>query len=220
MQQCNTTARNNTLGNCSAGSMQRVFEKSFTLLHFSFSGRTHLDLSHTTSQFGQPLLQFFAIVFTFGAGNFATNQLATPFKRLFIPSSLGDGSVFTIDPHLLCATEIGELHIGQLNSEILEESPSLGKGSNVVEHGLATVAITRRLHCHDLNNPLELVQHQGCQSFAFHIFRNNHQRSLRLADLLKKRHEILGVADLLLMNEDVRVLHLADDFFLVGHEVR
>ena len=219
MKQCNATTRNNTLCNRSAGCMQGVFVQRLPLFHLGFGRGANLQLGNTTSQLGKPLLQLFLVVIAVSALNFATNQLAAPFQRFLVASTFGYGRVLAVDPYLLGPAKISQLHIGQRNTQILENRFTLGQGCNVFKHGFAAVTITRSLDSANLQNTLQLVQDQCSEGLTLHIFSNDHQRGLGLADLLKQRHQILGVADFFLVNQNVRIVEFNNHFVLIGHKV-
>jgi hypothetical protein len=74
------------------------------------------------------------------------------------------------------------------------------------EHLLAAVAEARRLHRADLHGLAEVVHHEGGERVALDVLGDDQQRPAGLRDLLEHREELLHVADLLLVDEDVRLL--------------
>ena len=75
-----------------------------------------------------------------------------------------------------------ELDVFELNAKVLEDRLAAGQGGDVFEHGFAAVAVARRLDGTDLQDALELVEHQGRQRLAFDIFRDDEQRLFLLGD--------------------------------------
>ncbi len=76
------------------------------------------------------------------------------------------------------------------------------------------------LHGAGIQRAAQLVDHQRGQRFAFHFLGDHQQRLARARDLLENRQQVLHVADLLIVNEDVGILEDALHALGVGHEVR
>ena len=56
---------------------------------------------------------------------------------------------------------------------------------DIFEHGLTAIAESGSLDGGNLKHAAQLVHHEGGQSFAFHVFRNDEQRTIHLGDLFK-----------------------------------
>src|SRR5947209_7690623 len=80
--------------------------------------------------------------------------------------------------------------------------------------------VARRLHGAGVQSAAQLVDHERGQGLAFHFLRDHQQRLAGARNLLEKGKNVLHVADLLLVNEDVGILHHALHALGVGHEVR
>jgi hypothetical protein len=61
---------------------------------------------------------------------------------------------------------------------------------------------------------------QRRQRFAVDVFRDDHERTARARHLLEQRQEVLHRADLLLVDQDDRVLEHDFHALGIGHEVR
>ena len=90
----------------------------------------------------------------------------------------------------------------------------------IFQHRLATIAEARGLDGCDLQRSAELVHDQGRERFAFHVFRDDEERTTGLSHFLEQREHVLQARDFLLVNEDVRVVEDGFHRFRVGHEVR
>ena len=66
----------------------------------------------------------------------------------------------------------------------------------------------------------ELVHDEGRERFAFHVFRDDEERTAGLRHFLEQRQHVLQARDLLLVDEDVRVLEDGFHRFRVRDEVR
>ena len=87
-------------------------------------------------------------------------------------------------------------------------------------HGLATIAEARRLHCAGLQDPADAVDHQCRQRLAFDFLGDDQQRTAGLGHLLQDRQQITDVADLLVVQQDIRVVENADLLLGIVDEVR
>ena len=92
---------------------------------------------------------------------------------------------------------------------------------DVAEHLLAAVAEARRLDRQDVQDAAQLVDHQGAQRLAVDVLGDDHQLLAALLDeLLQDRQHVVDRADLLLGDQDVRLLDLRHHPLGVGDEVR
>ena len=66
LQQGAAATSNDSLLHRSAGGVEGVFDAQLAVLELGFGGSTHLDHGNPSGQFGDPLLQFFAVVIGVG----------------------------------------------------------------------------------------------------------------------------------------------------------
>ena len=147
-------------------------------------------------------------------------SLTRPLNVSGLAFAFDDGGVVLVDGDLLGLAEIADLNVFQLNAEILSDGFATGEFRDVIEHGLAAIAEARRLDGGDLQRATQLVHDQSCQRFAFNIFGDDQQRTAALRDLLEQREKILHRADLLFVNQDVRILEHGFHALGVGDEIR
>ena len=126
---------------------------------------------------------------------------------------LGDGDLPRLAEHV-------EADVLELHAEFLRDDLAAGQDGDVLQHRLAAVAEARRLDGGDLEPAAKLVHHQGCEGFALDIFGDDEERLPRLDHQLEQRHHRLQRAELLLVDQDDRVLELGDHLVGVGDEVR
>ncbi len=219
VEQSHPAARNNTFSDGCPRGVQRILIKGLALFHFGFGRGAHLHLGHASGELGQALLQLLTVVIAVSLLDLTTDQLAAAFQRLLVACTLGDGGVFAVDAHFLGAAQIGQLDGVERNAQILEDRLALGQRGDVFQHRFTAITVAGGLHRTDIHHTLQLVQHQGGKSLTFDILGDDHQRGLGLADLLQQGHQILGVADLLFVDEDVWVVELDNHLILVGDEV-
>jgi len=111
----------------------------------------------------------------------------------------------------------GGLFQGQ--ADFLGDDLAAGEDGDVFEHGLATVAEARRLDRAGLEDAADVVHHQGGERFAVDVFGDDQQRTAGLGDLLEHRQQIADVGDLLVEQQDERVLEDRDLLVRVVDEV-
>src|SRR5581483_9888716 len=130
-----------------------------------------------------------------------------------------DRGVVLVDGHLLRPAQVFDLHVFELDAEILGDGLAAGQHRDVFEHGLAAVAEPGRLDGRALQRVAQLVDHQRRQRLAFHVLSNDEERFPALGDALEQRKQVLHRAYLLLMDEDAHVFQHALHALRVGHEV-
>ena len=95
-----------------------------------------------------------------------------------------------------------------------------GELGDVLEHGLAAVAVARRLDRGALEDLAQVVDDERGEGLALDVLGDDQQRAAGLGDLLEQGHQLLHRGDLLLVDEDVGVLELGGQLVGVGDEVR
>ena len=102
----------------------------------------------------------------------------------------------------------------ELDAEVLGDRAAAGEDRDVFEHRLAAIAEARRLDGGRLQRAAQLVDDQRRERFAFDVFRDDQQRTAEARHLLEHRQQVLHRADLLLVDQDDRVLE--HDFHALG----
>ena len=95
-----------------------------------------------------------------------------------------------------------------------------GQDGDVLQHGLAAIAEARSLHCRDLEAAAELVDDEGGERFAFHVFGDDDEGLRGLHHRLEQRQQLLETRQLLLVDQDVGVFHVDAHLVGIGDEVR
>src|SRR4030095_298637 len=86
--------------------------------------------------------------------------------------------------------------------------------------GLRRAADPRGLARAALEDTAQLVDHERGQRLALDVLRDDQQRTAALRDLLEQRQHVLDARDLLLVDQDERVLEHDLHLVLIGDEVR
>ena len=108
----------------------------------------------------------------------------------------------------------------ELAPDLFADDGAAGQHRDVAEHLLAAVAEARRLDGEDLDGALELVDDQRGQGLAVDVLADD-QRGLALLDgLLERREHVLDAGDLLVRDQDERVVEDRFHAIRVGDEVR
>ena len=133
--------------------------------------------------------------------------------------ALDDRRVVLVDRDLLGLAEILELDVLELDAEVLGDGASARQDRDVLEHGLAAIAEARRLDGRDLQRAAQLVDDERRERLAVHVLRDDDERTAAARDLLEQRQQVLHRADLLLVDQDDRVLEHDFHALRIGHEV-
>src|SRR5580692_9499319 len=218
--QSHSATGDNAFLDCGAGCMHGIFDASLLLFHFGLGRSANLDHSHATYQLRQPLLQLLAVVVAGGLFDLATDFLHPALNVSGLAFAFDDGRVVLVDGDLLGLAEIADLHVLELNTEILSDGLATSEFRDVIQHGLAAIAEAGRLDGGDLQRATQLVHDEGCERFAFDILGDDQQRTAALRNLLEQRKKILHRADLLFVNQDVRILQRGFHALGIGDEIR
>ena len=115
--------------------------------------------------------------------------------------------------------EVFEFDVLELDPEVVaDERPARQRG-DVAEHRFAAVAEAGGFDGADFDEAAELVDDEHLQRFGFDVFRDDEQRPAAAGDLLEQREELADVAELFLVNQDVRLLGFPLHVGRVDHEV-
>ena len=116
--------------------------------------------------------------------------------------------------------ELRELGVLELQAHLLGDHLAAGEDRDVLEHPLAAVAEPGRLDRDAGEGAAELVDDQGRERLALDVLGDDHQRLAALHHLLEHRQQVAHRADLLVGDQDVRVLEHRLHALLVGDHVR
>ena len=106
------------------------------------------------------------------------------------------------------------------DAEVLGDGAAARQDGDVFEHRLPAIAVARRLDRRDLERAPQLVDDERRQRLTLDVFRDDEQRPAGLCDELEHRQQILHRADLLLVDQDDRILEHDFHALGIGDEVR
>ncbi len=188
--------------------MQGIVNAVFTLFHFNFCGTANLDHSNTAGQFRQAFLQLFTVIIRCCGFNLRTDLTATTFNRLFLTRAINDGCVFFGDVHCFSRAQHIQRNSFQLDAKIFGNHLTTGQDRKIFQHRFTAITKTRGFNSGDFQATTQLIHHQCSQCLAFHIFRNDQQRTAGLYNSFQQRQHWLQVCQLGFVQQDERIFHL------------
>src|ERR671930_1180955 len=218
-QQGHAAAGDQSLLHRRAGVGDGVLDAMLLLLQLDLGGRADLDDADTAGQLGQPLLQLLAVVVGVGVVDLGLDLGDPALDLLGVALALDDGGLVLGDDHLAGPAEQVQRDVFQLEADLLADDLAAGEGGDVLQHGLAAVAEAGGLDRDALEGAADLVDHQGGQGLALHVLGDDHDLLAALHDLLEHRQQVLDGRDLLVGDQDVRVLEHRLHAVGVGDEV-
>src|ERR1700733_11983391 len=199
--------------------MQRVFHTSLLLFHLGLGGSANLDHRNAAGQLGQTLLQLLTVVIAGGLVDLGAQLLDAAFDRFLIAGAIDDGGVVLVNRDALGAAQVFQAYTFQLDAGLFHQSLATGQDTDVFQHRFAAIAEARGLDCASVQRATQLVHNQRRQRFAFHFFGDDEQRLAGTGDLLEQRQQILHVADLLFVDQDVGIFQHALHAIGIADEV-
>src|SRR6187402_106515 len=218
--QGNAAARDHAFFDGCARGVQGVFDAGLLFLHLDFRRGADLDDGNTAGKLGNALLQLLAVVVRRGLFDLRLDLLDARLDAFGIAGTVDDRGVFLGDHDALGMAEVGDRGLVERQADFLGDDRAAGEDSDVFQDGLATIAEARRLDGGDLDDATDRVDDEGGQGFALDFLGNDQQRLTGLRDSLEHRQELTDVRDLLVVDEDERVVQLNLLRLLVVDEVR
>src|SRR5882724_3939846 len=218
-QQGDAAARHDAFFNRRTGRMHRVIHAILALLHLDLGRAADADHRDAASELGQTLLQLLTVVVRGGFLDLRLDLLHARLDVGLLAGAVDDGGVFLVDHHLLGAAEHLQGDVFELDAEIFRDRLTTGQNGDVLQHGLAAIAEARSLHGSNLEAATQTVDDEGGESFAFDVFRDDDQRLAGLHHGFEQRQQFVQRGELLLVDQDVGVVHFNAHLVGVGDEV-
>ena len=134
--------------------------------------------------------------------------------------TVDDGGVVLADCHLVAGAEHVDSGLFELETRIFADDESACQDGDVLQHSFPAVAETGSLDGANLELSAQAVDDERSECLAVNVFCDDEQRTSALYGRLEDGQEVLQVGDLLIVDEDVGVLHDALHLLCVGDEVR
>ena len=200
--------------------MQGVFHAGLLLLHLGLGRGADIDDGDTAGELRETLLELLAIVVAGGFLDLAADLVHPALDVDLLAFAFDDRGVFLVDGDALGPAEVVERDVLELDAEVFGDATATGEDRDVFEHGLAAIAEAGSLDGGNLEGAAELVHHERRERFAFDVFRDDRGAACRSSRPSRAAEAVLQARDLLLVDEDVRVLEDGFHRLGVGHEVR
>src|SRR6266436_5056405 len=219
-KQRDAAARQNAFLDRGAGCVHRVVNAILALLHLDLGGAADADHRDAARELRKALLEFLAIIVGGGLLDLRLDLGDTSLDVDLLAGAVDDRGVLLLDHHLLGAAQHGDRDILQLDAEIFRDCLPAGQDRNVLQHRLAAIAEARRLDGRDLEAAAQLVDDQGSERLALNVLGHDDQRLAGLHHSFEQRQQLLEARQLLLIYQDVGVLHLDAHLVGIGDEIR
>src|SRR5262245_52504414 len=218
-EQGDAAARHDAFLDRGAGGVHRVINAILALLHLDLGRAADADHRDAAGELGQTLLQLLAVVVRGGFLDLRLDLLNASLDVGLLAGTVDDGGVLLVDHHLLGAAGHREVDVLELDAEVFRDRLAAGQDRDVLQHGLAAIAEARRLDGGDLQAATQAVDDEGGEGFAFDVFSDDDQRLAGLHHGLEQRQQLVQRGELLLIDQDVGVVHFDAHLVGVGDEV-
>src|SRR3989449_1519920 len=218
-QQGDATARHDAFFNRRTGRMHRVIHAILALPYLDLGRAADADHRDATRELGQTLLQLLTVVVRGGLLDLRLDLGNAGVDVGLLAGAVDDRGVFLVDHHLLGAAEHLQGDVLELDAEIFRDRLTAGQNRDVLQHGLAAIAEARSLDGGDLEATTQTVDDEGGESFAFDVFRDDDQRLAGLHHGFEQRQQLVQRGELLLVDQDVGIVHFNAHLVGVGDEV-
>ena len=156
--------------------MQGIFDASLLLFHFDLGRRTNFDDGNTARQLGHALLELLAVVVRGGVFDLHTDLADAAFNRLRVARTVNDSGVVLVHGDALGVTKVLKGCTFEVQTYFLRDHRTAGQNCDVLQHGLAAIAETRRLTGRHFNDATHIVHNQCRERLALDVLSNDNQR--------------------------------------------
>src|SRR6202166_597831 len=219
-QKGHAAARHHAFFDGRTACMQSIFDAGLLFLHLDFGRSTDLDQGDTAGELGNALLELFLVV----VGGRFLDLLANAFDAALDVRSLAgavdDRGVLFLHQDLLGLAQVVQRRLLERQADFIGDDRAAREDGDVLQHGFAAIAEARRLDGGDFDDAADGVHHQRGKRFAFHVFRNDQELTAALRDRFQQGEQFADVGDLLVHQQDQRLLELGALTLLIVDEVR
>ncbi len=186
--------------------MQRVLDAHLAFLQFRLGGRADLDQGHAAGQLGDALVELLALVVAGQRLALLLDCGDAVANRLRIAGPADDRRAVLVDLHPPRVAQLLQRRLGERQAQLAGDHRAAGQHRHVLQHGLAAIAESGRLHRTGLDDAAHAVDDQRGERVGVHVFGDQQQRRPRLGDRLEQRHQLRDGGQLLVVQHDGRVL--------------
>ena len=199
--------------------MESVFDALLLFLHLGLGRGTNVDDGDAAGELGEALLELLLVIVAGGFVDLAADLLHAALDIGALAGAFDDGGVLLINDDALGAAEVGNGDVLELDAEILGEETTAGEDGDILKDGLAAITEARGLDGAHIEGAADLVNDERGKGLALDLFGDDEEGLTGLGGGLKDGQELLEVADLLLVNENVGILEDGFLALLIGGEV-
>ena len=189
------------------------------LLELRLGSSADLDDGNATGELGQALLELLTVEVRGGVLHLALDLSDAGVDGLLGAGAADDDGVVLGDGNGLSGTEHIGGDVSDLHAQLVESCLTTGEDGDVLENALAAIAVARGLDGADVEGATDLVEDEGGQSLAVDVLSDDEQATTSALDSLENGHDVLDAGDLLVGDEDVRILHHGLHAIVVRDEV-
>ncbi len=218
-QQRYATSGHDALFDGGTGCRHGILDAVLLLLELHLGGRADLDDHDTAGQLGETLLELLTIPVGVGVLDLALD-LADPGLDVGLGAgAVDDGGVVLGDDDPARPAEHVDGHAFELQADLFRDDGATGENGDVLQHGLAALTKSRSLHGDRRERAADAVDDERRQGLTLDVLGEHDERLARLHDLLEHRQQVVDRADLLVGDQDVRILEHRFLAVRVGDEV-
>src|SRR5450830_469524 len=218
-EQGDAAARQNAFLDRGTGCMHRIIDAILAFLHLDLGGTAHADHRNAAGELRQPLLQLLFVVIGRRLLDLHLDLGDASLYVGFLAGAADDRSVLLFDHYLLGAAEHVQSDLVKFDAEIIADRLSAGEDRNVFEHRPAAIAEAWCFHRRNLEAAAQIVDDERGQSLALNILGDNDERLRGLHDRFEQRQQLLQARELLLVDQQIGVIHLDAHLVGIGDEV-
>ena len=137
-----------------------------------------------------------------------------------LAGAVDDGGVLFLDQHLLRLAEVVQRRLLERQADFIGDDRAAREDRDVLQHGLAAIAEARRLDGGNLDDAADGVDHQRRERLALDVLGDDQQLTAALRDAFEQREQLADVGDLLVDQQDQRLVELGALALLIVDEVR
>jgi hypothetical protein len=220
LEKSSATTGEDTLLNGGAGGVQSVDHAVLLLANLNLGGTTDLNDGNTARKLGKTLLELLLLVVAGGGVVHDTaDLLAAGSDGVFVALTVEDDGVLLGDGDGSSGAEHLSGGLLELDVKLVGEDGTVGENTKVAKDALAVVTEAGGLDGGDLELTAELVENADSERLAVDVLGDDDKRPAELLGSLERRNDVLDGGDLLLGEEDERLLKLDLLGLGVGDEV-
>src|SRR4029450_9215365 len=200
--------------------LQRVLDAMLLLLHLGLGRSADLDHRNAAGELRQPLLQLLAVEVGVRVLDLRLELLDPGLDAVGLTCTVDDRRRVLVDDDAAGLAELRELRVLELEAHLLGDHLGAGQDRDVLEHPLAAVTEAGSLDSDRGERAAELVDDDRGDRPAPDALRDDQQRLAGLDHLFQDGKQVLDGPDLLVCDQDVRVLEDGLHALCVGDHVR